>query len=475
MNNDNFPEIPKKSDKKFEVHIDDNDYMSPSDLDNITPPVKKKFEVHIDDYETPQTETPISDHRPLYKGEIYFSNRRPVKPEPPVQKSWNDEQSSTASKTKKKASRGSFDFKKAMQNGLIIFCSVVLIFTTAFSAFGISCVNDVLALNRSEEKVKVTIPQNATTDDILDILDDNGLIHNKLFCKAYYELFSWFKNINKSKKPGPPVYLSGVYYVERNLGLEGFLNRFKVSKKDSDTVWLVFPEGWTIYQIIDKIDKFEVCSKEEMLSAISEADFEFDFIKEIGTKPNRTFTLEGYLYPDTYEFYEKSDANSVIRKLLQGSENKWTDEFEQRRAELGMTRDEVLTIASIIQREAANSDQMGKISAVIHNRYNKPASWPTIGCDSTKNYINNFIASRVSPSDAIAFRNAYDTYSIQGLPPGPICNPGEDAIKAALWPDEDFGDYYYFRHDKNGKIYMAKTQAEHDANGNKVLKVNSQY
>ncbi len=474
MDNDNFPEIPKKSDKKFTVHIDDEDYMSPSDLEAIKPPPKKKFEVHIEDYETPSPETPASDHRPRYKGEIYFSNRRPTKREAP-----SSEPESTSSQKKssgkKKFNISSEAFKKGLQNGLVVFCAIVLVFTTAFSAFGISCVNDVLALNRSEEKVKVTIPQNATTDDILDILDDNGLIHNKLFCKTYYNLFTWFKNINKKNKPADPVYLSGVYYVEKNLGLEGFLNRFKVSKKDSDTVWLVFPEGWTIYQIIDKIDKFDVCSKEEMLSAISEADFEFDFVKEIGNNSNRTFALEGYLYPDTYEFYEKSDANSVIRKLLQGSENKWTDEYEQRRIELGLTRDEVLTIASIIQREAANSDQMGKISAVIHNRLNKPASWPTLGCDSTKNYISNSIADRVSSSEALALSNAYDTYQIQGLPPGPICNPGDDAINAALYPDENYADYYYFRHDKNGKIYMAKTQAEHDENGNDVLKVNSQY
>ena len=247
MDNDNFPEIPKKSDKKFTVHIDDSDYMSPSDLDGIKPPPKKKFEVHIDDYESPAPETPATDHRPQYKGEIYFSNRRPVKPEPPVSEPESAPAPKRTSPKKGKFSFSSEAFKKGLQNGLVVFCAVVLVFTTAFSAFGISCINDVLALNRSEEKVKVTIPQDATTDDILDILDDSGLIHNKLFCKAYYELFNWFKNINKSNKPADPVYLSGVYYVEKNLGLEGFLNRFRVSKKDSDTVWLVFPEGWTIY------------------------------------------------------------------------------------------------------------------------------------------------------------------------------------------------------------------------------------
>lgn len=474
MNNDNFPEIPKKPEKKFTVHIDDKDYMTPLELDEITPPAvnKKKFEVHIDDYDEPQSV--VNDNQPQYKGEIYFSNRKPVKPEPVEQEVYNDLSPNIQQPKKESSSKSKKSVKKkktkVKRHSLIIFCSIVLILTCVMSVYGISCVNDVLAISRTEEKVKVTIPQEATTDDILDILNTNGLIKQKLFCKAYLELIQIFTSSNKN-----PKYLSGVYYVEKNLGLEGFLNEFKVSHKESDTVWLVFPEGWTIYQIIEKVDKFGVCSKEEMLSALKEADFEFDFLDNIEPDINRTFMLEGYLYPDTYEFYEDSDANSVIRKLLQGSENKWSEEHEQRMQELGLTRDEVLIIASIIQREAANADQMGKISAVIHNRLNNSASWPTIGCDSTKNYITYFVTEHVSSGEAASFQSAYDTYSIEGLPPGPICNPGEDAINAALYPDEDYSDYYYFRHDKNGKIYMAKTQSEHEENGNEVLKVNSQY
>lgn len=470
MNNENnFPEIPQKPKKPFEVHIDDADYLAPVELDKTTTPPapKKKFEVHIDDYETSQPI--INDQQPQYKGEIYFSNRKPVKP---VQQPVTPDTAVTGKKVISKTStrnKKSFNFN-FKNNTLLIFCSVILILTCALSAYGITCINDVLAINRSEEKVEVKIPQNATTDDVLDILKDNGLIKQKLFSKFYLEFIQIFK-----KSKNEPKYLSGVYYPESNLGLEGLLNEFKASNKEKDTAWLVFPEGWSIYQIIDRLNSSGVCSKDEMLAALKNADFEYDFIKETNKINNRTFSLEGYLCPDTYEFFLDSDANSVIRKLINNSESKWTEEHQKRCEELGYTRDEIIIIASIIQAEAANADQMGMISAVLHNRLNNPGNYPKLECDSTKDYIKNKIAPNNTDGSTAALTNAYDTYRIEGLPPGPVCNPGQDAINAALYPDVNYSDYFYFRHDIRGTIYMAKTFSEHRDNGDIVLSVNNQY
>lgn len=459
MNNDNNFNGKKEP---FKVNIEDDGFLNPNELESIIPPPvelpKKKFEVHIDE-NAPTLD--FDDHTPKYKGEIYFSNRKPVRrvqqPAAPI-----SEKSAAQSKKVK---------KKAFNSVIAVFCAIVIVFTTAFSAIAITCINDVLALNRSEEVVKVTIPQDVTTNEIIDILSDEGLVKQTLFCKLYYKLITFVKNINKEVKPGEPDYLSGVYYVQKNLGLEGYLTEFRETQKSADTITLVFPEGWTIYQMFDKIQEFGVCSKEELLSSLKEADFEHDFIGEISDNSKRTFKLEGYLYPATYEFYEKSDANSIIRKFLDASEAKWTEEYEAQRIKLGLTRDEVIIIASIIQREAANTKQMGMVSSVIHNRLKNSVSWPLLGCDSTANYISYYVAPNISSPEASAYEQYYDTYTQQGLPPGPICNPGDDAINAALFPDDT--DYYYFRHDKYGEIYMARTQAEHDANGREVLRVNS--
>lgn len=458
MNNDN-----NKKDNLFKVNIEDDGFLNPEDLDNLVPPPvlpsKKKFEVHIEDdmltYDEPE------DQQPKYNGEIYFSNRKPTKPvqnTAPIQR-----KSAQQTKNSKKG--------RAFNSVFAIFCAVVLIFSTTLSAFAISCINDILAFNRSEERVTINIPNGATTDEIIDILAENDLIKQKSFCKIFYKVFTFVKNINKEKKPADPVYFGDIYYVEKNLGLEGYLTEFKEEAKTADTVKLVFPEGWTIYQIFDKIDEFGVCSKSELLASINGAEFDYDFLNEIEDNSKRTFKLEGYLYPDTYEFYEESNANSVIRKLLDGFDSKWTDEYEEQRIKLGMTKDEIIIIASIIQREAANTEQMGLVSSVLHNRLSHPVSWPLLGCDSTANYVKHYVKPNVSEAQGIVLEQNYNTYISQGLPPGPICNPGDDAIKAALFPEDT--DYFYFRHDKYGEIYMAKTQTEHDRNGNEVLKVNS--
>lgn len=453
MNNDN------KKDNLFKVNINDDGFLNPEDLDDLAPPPvippKKKFEVHIeDDISLPPS---IDDHQPKYNGEIYFSNRKPTKPvqAAPVQQK--------KPQSKKKSIFG--------HSFIAVFCAIILVISTALSAFAISCINDILAFGRSDEKVTISIPNGSTTDEIIDILADNDLIKQKTFCKLFYKGFTFIKNINKTNKPADPVYFGDIYYVEKNMGLEGYLTEFREEAKTAETVTLVFPEGWTIYQIFDKLDEYGVCKKSELVASVTNAAFDYDFLNILPNNPNRTFKLEGYLYPDTYEFYEESNANSVIRKLLDGSKNKWTEEYEKRRIELGLTRDEVIIIASIIQREAADVDQMGLVSSVLHNRLNHPVSWPLLGCDSTANYIKYFVAPNITPAQGLAYQQYYDTYISQGLPPGPICNPGDDAINAALFPEDT--DYYYFRHDKYGEIYMARTQAEHDRNGNEVLRVNS--
>ncbi|MEE1011697.1 MAG: endolytic transglycosylase MltG [Acutalibacteraceae bacterium] len=465
MNNDiNNPNNKKKP---FKVNIEDDGFLNPEELNQIktTPvsPPKKKFEVHIDDNALPQS---YDDQTPQYKGEVYFSNRKPQRRAPQQrvtqQPQYTDVNNGTSQESKTKKAK--FSFSAAVW-------IVVAIFTITFSAISIICINDVLGLNRSDEIVKITIPQNSTTNSIIDILDDEGLVKQSLFCKVYFKAIDIVKNINKDKKPAAPVYLSGVYYVQKNMGLEGYLNEFREHQKTADTVTLVFPEGWTIYQIINKISEFGVCSKDQLLASIEGTDFEYSFINEIPADSKRTFALEGYIYPSTYEFYEKSDANTVLRKFLDASENKWTEEYEAQRIALGLTRDEVIIIASIIQSEAANKDQMGLVSSVIHNRLDNSVSWPLLGCDSTENYVEKYIAPNVASSEASLYQNSYDTYTQPGLPPGPICNPGDDAIHAALFPEDT--DYFYFRHDKYGKIYMARTQAEHDQNGREVLRVNS--
>lgn len=446
----------------FVVNISDEDYNAPDELDLIKAqiPAKPKFEVHIEDDDDLISFEPDD---PDFADSIGFQNLEPIRinpdiPEPQVPSKGKKEKTEKQKKPKKVKKRNGY-------HSLIVFFAVSIILTTVVSVIGISCINDILAFMRSDDVITVSIPADATTDDVINILGDCGIVKQKWFCKIYNYAFTTL--LHKSEKS----YKGGVYYVEANLGFETYLNRFSNPVKGAKTYLVTIPEGYTIYQIAKRLDDFGICDQSKFIASLKGTNFSYDFIKGINAGASRTFKLEGYLYPDTYEFYENDDPNSVIRKMLDHSDEMWTDEYEKRAEELGMSRDEIMTIASIIEREAANVEQMDEISSIIHNRLNNASTWPTIDCDSTSTYIRKFVGPNVTDGQAKIYVNAYNTYSVRGLPPGPICNPGEDAINAALYPADT--NYYFFRHDNNGKIYLAETQAEHDRNANLVLRANS--
>jgi UPF0755 protein len=157
-------------------------------------------------------------------------------------------------------------------------------------------------------------------------------------------------------------------------------------------------------------------------------------------------------------------ASSVVKKFLSNGDSKITEEHRKRAEELGYSMQEIITIASIIQMEAGSEEQMKTISAVLHNRLSDKTNYPSLGCDSTSDYITNKVAPSLSSTSAHTadyYQTYYSTASsstVVGLPEGPICNPGLAAIEAALYPEDN--DAYYFFHDSNGNLYTAKTYSE---------------
>jgi UPF0755 protein len=208
-----------------------------------------------------------------------------------------------------------------------------------------------------------------------------------------------------------------------------------------------------------------------LFAALSETGFNYSFVGDIKSNDNRTQKFEGYCFPDTYEFFVDENANSVMNRLLSNFDSKWTSEYTKKAQALGMSTDDIISIASIIQKEAANAEEMALISSILHNRLAKPSAYPALECDSTKDYIVRFVKPVLGEAKANSYFDAYNTYLSPGLPPGPICNPGINAIEAALNPKET--GYYYFQHDKFKKIYLAKTLDEHNANTMEVLRVNN--
>jgi len=415
------------------------------------------FKVNIDENEL---NTDILPEKPNYKGEVYFVNHKR-----------NEHTAIPSEKNKTKLSDKGKENKKKRKSYskplIISVVSIILVATTLLSTIALSCFNDILpTTNRSDSQVLIKIPNNATTSQIIDLLDENGLISQRIFCKVFMKLMQRIKKMSSE-----PKYLGGTYYVSQSMGLERMLNEFKEEQTAAETVTLMFPEGWTMYQIFNKLERYEVCKADYLYTAVDDIVGSYDFTSKLGSIDGRYSPLEGYFFPDTYEFYIGENANSVLKRFLDNFKEKWTDDYDERAKELGLSIDEVIIIASIIQKEAADTEQMSLISSVIHNRLNDPANFPTIDCDSTYEYISNYVAPVAGSTKAAALMNTYNTYLCVGLPAGPICSPGTDAIEAALNPANT--DYLFFQHDKSGKIYLAKTGEEHDKNSLAVAKANS--
>lgn len=347
-----------------------------------------------------------------------------------------------------------------------ILIGICLAMAIIISTYTISCLNDVFAVNRdSETVVTINIPTEANTKTVLKILQQNGLIKHRHFCKVVAKVMD-FKDDN---------YLTGVYYVTASMGVEKMLTTFKSPTTTGETVTLTFPEGFTVDQIMQKLEKYEVCTAAVLYKTMQEVDFsnEFSFIASMDDKEARYRMLEGYLYPDTYEFYVGESPSSVLRKFLNNFNKKWTDEYAAQAEKLGMSVDDIITLASIIQKEAYGAEQSPAVSSVLHNRLNKSGLYPSLQCDSTEEYINEYI--KANTKDASQFSkllDRYSSYKCVGLPVGPICNPGNDAIEAALFPDKS--DYYFFAHDVNKKLYLARNDNERRSNNLAILNANSE-
>ncbi len=229
------------------------------------------------------------------------------------------------------------------------------------------------------------------------------------------------------------------------------------------TVRVTFREGLAAEEYAKLLEENGVCSAADFLQAVNKPSTVFNFFSGITNPQQRPFLLEGYLFPDTYEFYYNMEPQAVLNKFLKNYENKIKPEYEQRAAELGYSMDEVIRIASIIQEEALDPE-MNTVSSVLHNRLN--SSYGKLECDVTIFYLNNHVAPYVE--DVSAYSELYNAYKFAGLPAGPISNVGIKAIEAALYPADT--DYYFFLTDEDMNFHYAVTWKEHSANVDKYYK-----
>ncbi|MBQ7598328.1 MAG: endolytic transglycosylase MltG [Clostridia bacterium] len=226
-------------------------------------------------------------------------------------------------------------------------------------------------------------------------------------------------------------------------------------------VRVMFPEGYTAVEIAEKLEKNGVCAAADFMAAVKNADGvknSYAFLSDVDFS-ERAFALEGYVFPDTYDFYRGESAQKALSRFLNNMNTKLTEERKARAAELGYTMDEILTLASVIQEECGDPKEMANVSAVMHNRLESP-DYGMLQCDVTIHYVNDRITdSPYLSGDTSVFAARYNTYKVRGLPVGAICCPGTDAIDAALYPAES--NNFFFVTDADMNYYYAETYAEH--------------
>ncbi len=224
------------------------------------------------------------------------------------------------------------------------------------------------------------------------------------------------------------------------------------------SVRLVFPEGSTVAEIAKILEEGNVCTAEEFLSTAQNASLLSEYGFAISNPENRSFALEGYLFPDTYDFYIGEGAEAAAKRFLKNSQKKLNADIIKRCAETGYSLDEILALASIIQEEAGNPAEMGKVSSVLHNRLSSDA-YPKLQCDAATFYLRDSVKPYVTEERYEFLSGLYGTYICDGLPEGPITNPGIEAINAALSPEDT--NYYFFISDSEDKYHYAETYNEH--------------
>ena len=325
---------------------------------------------------------------------------------------------------------------------------------------------DYTGMAKKSHEADIVIDSTMNVDDIAETLHENGIIEMPWLFKTYINM--------KDEAEG---FLDGEYTVNSTMSYSNIITLLKTVRQYTNTVTVMIPEGYNAQQIGQLLEENLVCRADDFEKYYRSKLEKYDFEEQITVTENRFYALEGYLFPDTYEFYVIDDlpdkpsmdtsqyAKQAAEKMYSNFQNKITKKMYARAKELGMTFDEVVTLASIIQKEGTNEENMANISSVFHNRLENMYEYPHLQSDTTDNYIEDVIRPNIPSSSLALYENvitAYDTYTCEGLPAGPICSPGLEAINAALYPAET--DYYYFLSSSDGVFYYASTVEKHEQN-----------
>ena len=348
--------------------------------------------------------------------------------------------------------------------GTLLYVAFVIGVSTLLAAVGWVAANDLLALNKAEHSAIITLPDDIFTsrevtvetedgtetetelvvdlDYVIDTLKENGIIEYGLL----FRLYSIFSDAQVKMTPG-------TYQLDTDMDYRAIVTNLGSNSASRQQVTVTIPEGFTVAQIFQRLEDEGVSTVEKLNEMAATHDYAFSFLQEIPLgEPTR---LEGYLFPDTYDFYMGEDPLTVINKMLVNFDRRFTDEMRAEAQEKGYTVRDMVIIASMIERETDGSDR-ATIASVIYNRWQNTGAETAgyLGVDATLVYA----LGRTITQDDYTADTPYNTYTNQGLPPGPISNPGMASINAAMEPEST--NYYYYALGNDGTHSFFRTLSE---------------
>lgn len=338
--------------------------------------------------------------------------------------------------------------RKKKRNGcLSAFLYLFMIFILALicSAVAICAANDVFAFVKDDVPTILTVSSDTTVMDISKQLDKEGVIN-------YSSLFKLFVKITKKDTN----VLAGDYLLNPSMDYNAIIRKLKTTESDN-TVTVTIPEGYTIQQIKEALISHHVCDNAGLTEALNTYQYNYDFLKNETMQPG---WLEGYLFPDTYQFYVNDNAIDVVDKMLKNFANKYDENISDGATDLGRSIHDIVTIAAMVEREAQKDEEFEIIAGVIYNRLNNSSEFPYLQIDATLQYAVGH-KDELTAAD-LELDTPYNTSKYKGLPPGPIANPGYTALYAASHPASH--GYYYYVAMPDGSHKFAKTLSEHNAN-----------
>lgn len=344
-----------------------------------------------------------------------------------------------------------------------VLLAAILALSSVLSMLILTVAKEIYGIGKSEEKKIVNIESGSSTQAIAEQLVAEHLI-------TLPQAFRLVSRMNG--KDG--AYIAGEHVLTASMSYETMIEELCKNYKEEgrESVRVTIQEGWTLLRAAQELADNQVCNADKFIFFFNSGGYHFKFEDYLPERnPLKWQQMEGYCFPDTYEFYVNEDPSVVAQKIYSNFDSKLTDGDYAKMDELGMDLDTVITLASMVEGEASKKDYMRKVSAVFQNRLRENAIFPKLQSDPTRKYADDVIAANLDVNNETMI-TAYNTYKGNGLPPGAINNPGKDAIEAVLYPDPDTTIFYFNSNINTGETYFAHTLDEHNAN---LALVDAQY